>query len=142
MIKMINIKYRDLIPNLTLDDFFESNKDKVETRAISFYLNPKNKLDDDTRIKPMQTHDYTGIFVDFRAYNKDIDNIIPYGGICMGSKQLHDAFIELHLDSNDGDYISLWIRKISDFEITKMANNGLSFVENYYKVGAFTNELI
>ena len=141
---MINTKYKDLIPNATLDEFFEKNKDKVETRTISYYLNPKNQLDDDTRIKPMEIHEYTGIFIDFREYNEGVDNIIPYGRISGGSALIDEAFIGTLMPTPYKDVVNvvmLWIRKISDIEKIKMSNNGLNFTENFYKVGIFTNEL-
>lgn len=211
---MINTKYKDLIPNATLDEFFEKNKDKIETRTISYYLNPKNTHYDYTKGNPreivyykpsvgdvvklksggpdmtvksissdenflnvvyfndgkiidyklsirclsvvsslydlelttinMETHDYTGIFIDFREYNKDNDNIIPYGRILEGNNTLLESFEGSTKPTpykNSDDVVMMWIRKISDIEKTKMANNGLNFTENFYKVGIFTNEL-
>jgi hypothetical protein len=142
------IKYKNLIPDLTLDEFFENNKDKVETRAISFYLNPKNQLLVDKRVNPTETHNYTGIFIDFREYDKSVDNIIPYGRICVGSAKMIDAFMgsvpyfsDTIIDNpNTNDIVMLWVRKIADIEKSKMANNGLNFIENFYKFGLFTNE--
>jgi uncharacterized protein YodC (DUF2158 family) len=211
---MINTIYKDLIPNITLDEFFENNKGKVETRTISYYLNPKNTHFDPTKgdlkeiihYKPsvgdivrlksggpdmtvrsilsdgnylivlyfdgnkiidykfnirclnvvssindiesdkvqMETHDYTGIFINFRKYDKEKDNIIPYGRISEGSATLLDTLMGTTKPTpykDADDVVMMWIRKISDIEKTNMANNGLNFTENFYKVGIFTNEL-
>jgi hypothetical protein len=141
---MINSKYKDVITNVTLDDFFNSFKDKIETRTIQWYLNSHNLSDDDKRVKPIESHDYTGIFIDIREYNKDVDNILPYGIITEGNTSLIDAFnnrTDTRCKSeSEPDIVMVWVRKITDIERSRMANNGLIFTENWYKVGFFTNE--